>query len=91
MEINRIFAAIALFAFIIYGPWWLIWCCAIALLFYFKSYYEIILWGVIYDALYGITSIDMWYSRYTFTIFSIILFVIVFFLKKHLIIYDDTH
>ncbi len=80
-----------MFGLIVYGYWWLTWIVAIALLFYFPIYYEIILWGVIYDALYGIALPEFWNIRFIFTIFSIILFILSIVLRKRLIIYDDKN
>lgn len=84
----RVISAILMFCFIMWGYWWLTWCLSIVLLFYFPRYFEIILWGVIYDALYGIALPEFWNIRYIFTISSIILFVIAFFLRKRLTVYD---
>ena len=78
-----------MFCFIMWGYWWLTWCAAIILLFYFPIYYEIILWGVMYDALYGTALPEFWNIRYIFTIAGITLFLISFFLRKRLIVYDD--
>jgi hypothetical protein len=85
----RVVTAILMFCFIMWGYWWLTWCFAIGLLFYFPKYYEIIVWGIIYDALYGMSLPEYWNIRYIFTISSIALFVIAFFLRKRLIVYDD--
>ena len=83
--------AILMFCFIMWGYWWLTWCIAIALLFYFPVYYEIILWGIIYDAMYGTALPEFWNIRYIFTIASIVLFLIALFLRKRLVIYEDKH
>lgn len=88
MQSTRIFFVIALCMLIIWAPWWLVWCCAIALLFYFPNYYEIIIWGIVYDALYGISLPAFWNIEYIFTLFSILLFVMAVILKKRLIMYD---
>jgi len=89
--IIRVLCAILMFCFIMWGYWWLTWCLAIALLFYFPIYYEIILWGIIYDAMYGTAIPEFWNIRYIFTISSIILFLIALFLRKRLVIYEDKH
>lgn len=34
-------------------PWWITVLCTLAALFYFKSFYEAVLVGLILDALYG--------------------------------------
>jgi hypothetical protein len=85
----RIVTAIVMFCLIMWGYWWMTWCLAIVLLFYFSSYYEIILWGIIYDALYGMALPEFWNIRYIFTISSIVLFIMAYFLRKKLIIYND--
>ena len=89
--IIRVLCAILMFCFIMWGYWWLTWCIAIALLFYFPVYYEIILWGIIYDAMYGTALPEFWNIRYIFTIASIVLFLIALFLRKRLVIYEDKH
>ncbi|MDO8430647.1 MAG: hypothetical protein Q7S72_01485 [Candidatus Taylorbacteria bacterium] len=88
--IIRIATAILMFCFIMWGYWWMTWCLAIALLFYFPVYYEIILWGIIYDALYGTSLPEFWNIRYIFTILSIAFFILAFTLRKRLIVYDKN-
>ena len=78
-----------MFCCIMWGYWWLTWCLAIGLLFYYPNYFEIIFLGIFYDSLYGIAIPEFWNIKYIFTISSIILFILAFFLKKKLIIYDD--
>ncbi len=87
----RVGAGILMFCCIMWGYWWLTWCAAIALLFYFPVYYEIILWGVMYDALYGMALPEFWNVRYIFSIASIALFLLSFFLRKRLTVYDDKN
>ncbi len=86
----RIFTAILMIVSIVYGYWWLTWILAISFLLYFPSYYEIIVWGVVYDALYGLNVPELYNIRYIFSISSIILFVIAYFLRKYLIAYDEN-
>ncbi len=87
--IVRIVVAIIMFCCVMWGYWWLTWCLAIGLLFYFPNYFEIILLGIFYDGLYGVAIPEFWGIKYLFTILSIFLFLFTFFLKKRLIIYDD--
>jgi hypothetical protein len=84
----RIFLAILVFFCILWGYWWLTWSLIIVFLFYFNLYYEIILWGIMYDAIYGLKLPVFWDIQYVFTISSIILFLIAFYLRKRLIAYD---
>jgi hypothetical protein len=85
----RIFSAILMIVSIVYGYWWLTWILAMAFLFYYPLYYEILAWGVIYDALYGLSIPEFNNIRYIFSISSIILFVLAYLLRKYLIAYDD--
>lgn len=87
----RILMAIVMLISVAFGYWWLTWGMAIALLFYFPIYYEIIIFGIMYDALYGLPISEFWNIRYIFTISSIILFTISFYLRKILIVYNDKH
>lgn len=86
----RILGAIVVLASIIWGYWWLTWALAILFLFIFTTYYEIIVWGVMYDALYGLAIPQFNEYRYVFTAASIILFLSAFFLRKYLVAYEDT-
>jgi hypothetical protein len=85
----RIATALMMFCFIMWGYWWFTWCLAIGLLFYFRNYYEIIIWGIIYDAIYGISLPEYGDIRYIFTISSIILYVLAIIFRKSLTVYDD--
>ena len=89
-KIFRVIAGLTMIASIIWGYWWVTWALAIAFLFAFPMYYEIIIWGVIYDALYGLPLPQFQNFRYVFTLASIILFTIAVFLRKSLIAYEDT-
>jgi hypothetical protein len=84
----RIYCGIAVALAIVLAPWWLTWILAIAFLFIFPNYYEILLWGILYDSLYGLPLAQFGGSRYVFSIAGITLFVLVFFLKKYLAAYE---
>lgn len=85
----RIISGIIILGTIIWGYWWLTWSIAIASLFLFPIYFEIIAWGIIYDALYGISLPSFWNIDYIFTIVSIVLFLFSLIIKKRLIIYES--
>lgn len=72
----RIAAAIFMIILIAWAPWWLIVLCSIAGLVYFRNYYEIFVWGIFVDAIYGLSP---WLFNYT--IGATIIFLIVFFFK----------
>ena len=84
----RIISGIIMLILILFSYWWLVCILAILLLFYFNNYYEIILWGIIYDSLYGISIPAFWNIDIIFTIMCILLFSISLFLKRYLIIYE---
>lgn len=82
-----LFFIIMLFS-LVFAYWWITWCLAIILLFYFPVYFEIIALGIVYDALYGLTLPEFWNIKYIFTLASIVLFLISLIIKKRLIIYE---
>ncbi len=86
----RIITGLAMLALIVWGYWWLTWIWAIVFLFAFRDYYEIIFWGVMYDALYGLPLLQFWRFPYVFTLASVVLFFISLFLRKKLSAYEPT-
>ncbi len=72
----------------LYAPWWVFWISVIAFLFYFPTYYEILVWGLVYDSVYGISSAGFGYFPYVCTAVSSILFLCAYILKKHLSVYE---
>jgi len=93
MELNnktvRIVSAVIVIASILWGWWWLTWVLAIILLFVFPSYYEIIFFGVMYDALYGLPLAQFSYFPYVFTVSSVVLFFVSSGLRKSLLAYEN--
>lgn len=85
----RIISGIIILGIIIWGYWWLTWSLAIIFLFLFPIYFEIIVFGIIYDALYGVALPGFWNIDYIFTIVSIVLFLFSLIIKKRLIIYES--
>ncbi len=75
----RILLGFAMIPLIAWGYWWMILIPAIAFLFIFSPYYEILIWGFCLDALYG--------GHYAFTA-AIIAFILMFLLKKRLVFYS---
>lgn len=67
-------------------PWWLVFLIALALLFRFKFYFEIIIIAVLADILYG--SLTIFSFPYPLTVFSIIILYLVVTFKKNLILYQ---
>lgn len=86
----RIISACIILASVVWGYWWFTWALIIIALFIFPLYYEIILWGVMYDALYGLPISQFYHFRYIFTVASFLFFLIALYLKKYLLAYEDT-
>lgn len=74
---------------IVWAYWWVALILAIIFIFIFPSYYEILLWGLLYDSLYGIPLAAFMNFPYVSTLASIILFMISCFLRKRLLAYED--
>ena len=53
---KRILFNLVLMGAIFYAPWWLAFMAALANTFYFSRYYEVIVFGVLFDLLYGISG-----------------------------------
>lgn len=87
----RILSAFLMTGSILWGYWWLTWTLAILFLFIFNFYYEIILWGMVYDALYGLSIPQFYNFPAIFSLSSLILFVIAFYIKKSLSTYEDIY
>ncbi len=79
----RIGSGILMILLIAWGYWWLILIAACAFLFIYPSYYEILLWGVIVDALYA----SPYQAHIAFIFAAILLFISIFF-KKRLAFYS---
>jgi hypothetical protein len=86
--LKRIIFDILLFISAIAAPWWFTGIFSIAILYYFKNFNEIILFGLVMDILYGrLADTFHWYD-YRFTLFFLILLLTSFFIKKRLKFYD---
>ena len=71
---------------IAWAPWWMIVIAAAVFLFVYNSYYEIVVWGLCLDELYG-TSHSFPYSL-SATIIACVALVGTYFLKKRLTFYQ---
>jgi hypothetical protein len=86
--LKRIIFNILLFISAIIAPWWFTALFSIAILYYFKNFNEVILFGVIMDVLYGRLSANFHWYDYKFTVFFLILLITSYFIKKRLKFYD---
>ena len=66
-------------------PWWIVFILALAALFYFDSFYEIVALGLICDVLYA--SSHSLVGLYGFTLISGLILILVRQIKKRLIMY----
>lgn len=86
--LKRIIFDILLFLFVITYPWWVTAIFAIAILYYLKSFNEIVVFGVMADILYGNFSTTLNIMDYKYTLCSLILLFTSFFIKKQLKFYN---
>lgn len=66
-------------------PWWVVLMLALAAVFWFDSYYEIVVLGMICDVLYA--SSHSFLGLYGFTLISGLILILVRQIKKRLIMY----
>jgi hypothetical protein len=84
----RIILNILLFFIIISSPWWVSVLFAVLILYYLKSFNEIVLFGLVMDIYYGKFSSVFHISEYRFTVLFLILLLLSFFIKKRLKFYS---
>ncbi len=76
-----------MFGSVLFLPWWITIIFAIGFLFMFNAY-EIMLWGILADLLYGAPVESFYKIQFLFTIGFMLFFVASYFLKKKLMFYD---
>lgn len=86
--LKRIIFDILLFISAIMAPWWFTGIFSIAILYYFKSFNEIILFGLVMDIIYGRLSETFHWYDYRFTVFFLILLLTSYYIKKRLKFYN---
>ena len=79
--LSRIFVLVSPF----FLPWWAVLVLALAALFFYEPYYDILALGLICDVLYS--STHSFFGLYGFTLISGVLLIIVGQIKKRLIMY----
>lgn len=85
--IKHITLGILLFLFIITCPWWVTVIFALVILYYLKSFNEIVIFGLLMDIMYGNFSAHFSIWDFKFTLFFLILLLSSFFIKKRLRFY----
>ena len=87
---TRLIAIWIMVVLVLWGYWWLTWGVALVFLFIFPDYYEILAYGIIYDALYGLPIPQFWNFGYVFTATSIALFLLSLMIRASLSAYEPT-
>jgi hypothetical protein len=88
-NIIRIVAGLIVLGSLVLSYWWLTWALAIIFLFIFPVYYEILTWGIIYDALYALPLPQFYGIPYIFTFASCILFLLSLAIRKYFVTYQS--
>ena len=86
--IKHIILDILLLLVIIICPWWGSVIFALFLLYYLKSFNEIILFGLVIDIYYSHFSLSFNIFDYRFTLIFLVLLLSSFFIKKRLKFYN---
>ncbi len=86
--LKRIIFDVLLFISALTCPWWFTALFSIAILYYFKNFNELILFGLIMDILYGRLSANFHWWDYKFTVFFLILLISSIYIKKRLKFYS---
>ena len=85
----RILSGIFMVMLIAWGYWWIIGIVACIFLFLYNPYYEMILWGICFDALYASPTQSVYdYRTHIAFLISAVLFFVSIFLKKRLAFYS---
>lgn len=67
-----------------YAPWWAVLFMAMFGVYYFNLFYEVMVFGVIYDILYGVTGDGIFGYGTTGFIFALTIFFFIDHFKKEL-------
>lgn len=85
--IQKIIFNISLFLLILIAPWWLSALVALFGLYFFRTFNELILFGVVFDILYGHQAEVFWLINYKFTLISLFFLLTSFLIKSQLRFY----
>ena len=84
MFLLRLTSYITILASVFFSPWWVSVVLLTACVFYFKWYWEGIFISLIYDTFYSIPISYLYNFEFVATLFAVVLFFILNFLKKRL-------
>ena len=85
----RIFLNVCVFLSILWFPWWVTIGFLLLLLGVSRAY-EVLLWGVLLDVLYGAPLPDFFGVPLFFTLLCTLIVVVVEFIKPTLVFYERT-
>jgi len=86
---KRVILDLLLFLFVITCPWWVTVLATIFLLFYFRTFNEIIIFGFLMDMYYGNLHLVFKVYDYRFTIAAIIVLIFASLIKRRIKYYLD--
>ena len=79
---------VLLFISILFLPWWVALAFAFVLLMLYPAF-EILIWGLFFDSLYGTPVISLYSMQYLATYLMFIMLLISFFVKREIIFYQQ--
>ena len=84
----RLIANVILFASLLFLPWWITIVIALIAVFVYNVFYELILWGVVGDLLYG-AGVASFYALTSFlSTGALVLFLTAQYLKEKIRFYN---
>ncbi len=89
MSWKRILVDIVLLLGIFWLPWWIVFLAGIVCLFIFKSFYEVIILGLLIDSLYNAPVAQFYHFHFVITIVALIFFIISVIVKNKLRFYSE--
>ena len=81
---KRIIFDVLLFLIVIIFPWWVSVLFGLFILYYLKSFFEFVLFGLLLDICYGTFSYPFNVLEYKFTLLFLVLLLSSFFIKKRI-------
>lgn len=83
----RLSADILLCVSLLFFPWWISASLAVVFLFAFRSYYEVLAFGFIYDSLYATALPTFQFFSFPVSVISALAFLLVYMLRDRLVFY----
>src|SRR3989344_4581768 len=87
---KRVAANLILLALLFIAPWWIVMSVAVLFLFYFKNYFEILIFGFLLDLLYGAPVSAYYGMGYVISVIAALAFALVAVVKNRLVFFEFT-